>query len=1262
MPTQPPFRNRNVRRQVAPRRSPTNNQAALRRLVIGRENEARQTAASSRMSSGERIVREMEVKPVVDEMADNFAKIIQGYGKQQFDTLKTAVNEAHARPRSLGEQTRDIFDLRKYAGGLLNFGKEAAITAVAPARVLADGGEAVLGAAGVGDGWDPEQFFGRKDWRDLSTKQLITGAVRHYAPAVSDLARSLNDTSTNLRHFPSRYAQASDEGRILDTAIADIGNIAIVLGGLGAAAKAGAAPLAARAATADSLAGRAALALDTAGTRLRSAATLGAKVNDAPATVPLAIGKFIGKVTRTDTPAFRAWMYENFRFTDPAVQEKRAFMARHERLTEQEIHEFVNEYQKNFSGIDHNIEQAVNLYRQNMPYLDDIARRYDEGKISEQSFRNIVEGQGSFHDWNKPEPKFGDPYNITIDAVRLAQKYRDGTIHPDIKVVMDKLNDFQDRLKAKTTEQALSVGLNPEQLGDQPLTPAVNKAMAKPLERYQRALNNVEDSRRAVTEAELKAAEIKARVTQTFDNGKKVVYRSRLTKQQNYELGKAELRLAQAKRALGLAERRAISTEQIARTIHDRVTTSDPKAMPAAFATVSRKAEEFSMAVREEAQALRVQGIDATELEALAGEWENLTLPRMRELGIEPKHLIGGDIEMRQKKSRGPSQNLLPKEKRIIYERTKEKIAFSTEMQLRQEMLRMMDFGRDRAAKAFTKQFGVRVGDILDEFYPPEEVATFSPFDIEKALDEHGWKAYSPKQMFASKSPATLSVDDFAIDKQVWQDFVSNPIETNKLVRFMEAANRSWKNTVLPLSVMWHTGNTLGGAMIAMIGGGVNPVDMVQATRQIIREMKKAAAEGRPADLRSVMPFELQGMSLANDNRRFARIDPTLDVGITARAYRKLTGSEKVGPSPFRKFVNKSYEMNDWVDTFYRSVVYLTKVKKGLSIEDAVAAGIRTMGDFSNLSTTERRVYRNILPFYPWMKHITKLAFRLPIEHPMRVIWTMKLAQEFAPEEDPDALPWEVGSIEAFGRKFNPSILFPFADVGTPLSPNTIGQSVSPVIKAAMGITTGLDIGNWEQIRRPIPEGGTIYDRPSGSMLTDPIAALNFAGSQFSIVKKVRNIIDPTMRYPTGEARMVPDDSGQASKIRLNLPHYNADGELVNETVLARDELGKEMHQPDVAMRSGGSLLDRYAALIGVPVPAAEQYTHKPLEITARPNGDGTYSYTYQGKRYTVQKQNGYDFEAPESWSRYEEEGAKKRMREETMRALLNYRLSRAGG
>lgn len=1244
-----PFRNNrppvNLSTRQIRRIQPSNNALLARRILMGG---SRSTPVSS--SSGAAPIRhvwtkndeaarraehqDVQLKNDINAIADQVTAILLNKGKDYgYGTLEAKILEEE-KPRSMWEQVKDVANLPRYAGALANFGVQTARSAVIGVpKIAAETAEGIiLKPLGLNDGSDIEQLTGRDDWRNLSLKDQFSAAFRHNVPVISDVARGINDTATNIRH-PERYAEAVRQGRILDTVISDIGNLALVAGGAGVAAKAAAPVVAGRAVTAGSAAGRAALALDTAGRGLTTAATLGAKIDDAPATIWRLPAKLPGvKQALASTPvveargAVRGYLNEKLPFIDPEVQHKRRFMAEQMRRTDADTFPFINEYQRKFEGLDTNIETAVLLARQDLPFLD----KLDELRATygEETVTNILDRT---FDWNRPETRYGLPYKVTAAAISTARKYKEGTLHPDLSNMMDQLNDFHTRVNEKLTQDALDMGMNPEQLGDQPMTPVVEKAMRTPLEKLKRAMDAEAKVRQKLTEAELAVASKQARVTQTFANGKKVIYRSRLSKTDNYSLGKAEQRLADVRRAVGVYERRRIRAEHTAREVQARVMASTAAA-PARYATVIRKAEDFSEAAKTEALALRAKGINATALEALADEWANVTLPELKAMGIDPEFLIGGDLWMAERKSRGPSQELLPREKRIIYQRLEEKIPFNSKDQLRLAVLRMENVGRTRAAHAFARQFGQNVRDILLTKYDPAVLDTFSSIEMARALDDMDYVPYSTTQLFSKMPESSVNYDSVAIPKNVWEDFVKTRVESNKIVRFLESANRSWKNTILPFSVMWHTGNTLGGMMMAMVGGGVTPVDLLASARELRRMSKRAQAAGMPGDLRSIMPFELQGMSLPGEIRRFAKLDPAMDVGIPTRIYRKAVGKENLEPSPFRKVVNRLYEANDFVDSYYRSVVYLTKKKKGLSHDRAVQNAINALGDYSKMSTFERRVLRNVIPFYPWLKHITTLAFRLPIEHPMRVIWTMKLAQEFAVEQDPDALPWEQGSIEAFGRKFSPSVLFPFSDVGGTLRPEDFGQNVSPVIKTMAGVGFGLNINEMDQIKRP---GASVFSG-ADPLYDEPSAALNYVGSQFSIVNKIRNLMtEPVRRWPTGETRMVRvGDDGNANKIRLKIPHLNEEGEVVYETILARNPEGGEIRQPDVPMRAAKNKWDVALNLIGIPVPQPEQYEYTPLEIEATPNGDGTYSYEYNGVRYPVTRENGETYKGARGWGR----------------------------
>ena len=136
-----------------------------------------------------------------------------------------------------------------------------------------------------------------------------------------------------------------------------------------------------------------------------------------------------------------------------------------------------------------------------------------------------------------------------------------------------------------------------------------------------------------------------------------------------------------------------------------------------------------------------------------------------------------------------------------------------------------------------------------------------------------------------------------------------------------------------------------------------------------------------------------------------------------------------------QKGANKSFQMNEYFDSVYRSMAYLHEsdrlIKKGRSATDAAEAGVqlanKILQDWDAMLPWERVAMRRIFPFYGWMKHVLKYTFTLPFDHPLRVsVMTNFAAAEmedfrsgipqwmshtfFIGKEGPDTKQWSINA------------------------------------------------------------------------------------------------------------------------------------------------------------------------------------------------------------------------------------------------------------
>lgn len=324
-------------------------------------------------------------------------------------------------------------------------------------------------------------------------------------------------------------------------------------------------------------------------------------------------------------------------------------------------------------------------------------------------------------------------------------------------------------------------------------------------------------------------------------------------------------------------------------------------------------------------------------------------------------------------------------------------------------------------------------------------------------LDDQKLVPFDPK---TGRVATKLTPDTIVIPKDVFHQVKMYGKGTNgpsrySVVRYYDKATGVWKNTVLALSPRWHVGNILSNTMLAMVGAGLSPVQMVKYGREAAKMIKNGEL---PEDLVS-RGYRFSEHELLNPPKEGWRGKP-------------------------RKFINASYRLNDFVDNANRTMIYVAKRDKGFSHEAAVKLALRTAGDFSRLTPFEKTYIRRIFPFYSWMKHSTKLAVRLPLENPARVAWTLHLA-DMGRDLNPDP-----GAEEKFmentvgigGHRLNLDVLNP---LGRAVDPTLSGYgfSVNPLARAAFVGTTGTDPAKgFNPLRTPEAEADFPMERAVGGI------------------------------------------------------------------------------------------------------------------------------------------------------------------------------------
>jgi hypothetical protein len=416
-----------------------------------------------------------------------------------------------------------------------------------------------------------------------------------------------------------------------------------------------------------------------------------------------------------------------------------------------------------------------------------------------------------------------------------------------------------------------------------------------------------------------------------------------------------------------------------------------------------------------------------------------------------------------------------------------------------------------------------------------EAAAVYLPHDIAnggralaQAMDDAGYVAWDPASMLEKVPHDQVNGRTVFIPEVAFNNFRryygSGGRAEQFAKRFYDAPMRAWKASILALSPRWHVGNVLGNATMAMVGTGMDPVTYARRMREAYDLMKRDADS----------PVEL--------------VDPSLTKrGLTAE---DLMKSEESGRTNLvSRLVRKSYEFNGIVDDTNRLAIYLEQMDRltptdilhfksrhpefanmpeaQVRNEAAIRYSLDVAGDFTRLTPMERQVFRRVIPFYPWIRHITKLAYRLPVTAPTRVAWLMHLSDLYGDEAP---LPFLEGSVPLGGENFlRLPNLNPFGDVLNPgetaggAGPLGITSSISPGISLPLLGLTGFDTRTVNQVRRA-PGTGNLdeYGRPmwtplSPTELTYQLANLS---PQLRTLRGAREAVlegGVKMRYPTGQ-------------------------------------------------------------------------------------------------------------------------------------------------
>lgn len=299
-----------------------------------------------------------------------------------------------------------------------------------------------------------------------------------------------------------------------------------------------------------------------------------------------------------------------------------------------------------------------------------------------------------------------------------------------------------------------------------------------------------------------------------------------------------------------------------------------------------------------------------------------------------------------------------------------------------------------------------------------------------------------------------------------------------------------FKAVMLPFMPRWMVNNSMTNAMFATIFG-TSPRNIAKVGRLAAEEAGSAFSK-RPLSAESKRVARLVPGQIAEGGGFAGTIGTGQHLGNQAntRIGRLITSIQENRLTRIANGVTDSlYRFNQALENIWRRSAYLTAAEKQVlkdpaakerllqakghmsaaeamdreiqnlrqhpDIVDNLVNSVETFfGNYNALTPSERAIWRRILPFFSWQRHITRLATTFPLKHPIRTR-LISYAQEAAAKKM-DEKHAEVGGVPKF---MEGSIPIGTDSNGQTIFLNTAGFNPLAAVdprQGAFGIETGM--------------------------------------------------------------------------------------------------------------------------------------------------------------------------------------------------------------
>jgi hypothetical protein len=323
-----------------------------------------------------------------------------------------------------------------------------------------------------------------------------------------------------------------------------------------------------------------------------------------------------------------------------------------------------------------------------------------------------------------------------------------------------------------------------------------------------------------------------------------------------------------------------------------------------------------------------------------------------------------------------------------------------------------MDYLRRAAAEEYVGHlqnlYGKTTAELMDRYTPLARAAQEAQpgLDVQGHLQnlmQSGYKKYDPEGIFGHTQGKVRTIggtEDMWLPKHVDSTLrqLFHDYNNNRISRLFDPVMKVFRTALIPLSVRSFMHHFIGAGVQVM--GESDPLVFLRnaaAARDLVNSGEMALIPGAPPSGLGDTPAYMQEWGKNATKSDWIAAGHSLGAGrwIKENLFDRL--SPAIGPAKTAggNVINKIYDFRQHMDDMYRAVAYIEGKNKALKINpeltdaQAAQAGIglvrKTMQSWDRMTPMERQTMRMVFPFYGYMSHVLKYAFRYPMDHPWRV-------------------------------------------------------------------------------------------------------------------------------------------------------------------------------------------------------------------------------------------------------------------------------------